>query len=61
MSEKKKKENEKKSTIPQKILDFFSTYEPEVLIKSESCPAYPSENFDIAEILEGKKKKEKEK
>ena len=61
MSEKKKKENEKKSTIPQKILDFFATSDPEVLIKNESCPAYPSENFDIAEILEGKKKKEKEK
>ena len=61
MSEKKKKEDEKKSTIPKEILDSLATYEPEVLTRSESCPAYPSENFDIAQILDGKKKKEKEK
>ena len=60
MSEKKKKEDEKKSTIPQNILDSLSTLDPEVLIRSESCSAYPS-NFDIAEILDCKKKKEKEK
>ena len=55
-------ENKKDDSIPQEIIDSISSLQPELLIRSESSPACPMENFDISEMLDdSKKKKEKEK
>ena len=62
MSDKNKKDEEKIYSIPTEIIEAISSVDQDVLFHSESCPPCPSENFDIAEILDGtKKKKEKEK
>ena len=61
MSDKKKKDDEKNDSIPAKIIEAISSIDPELLLHSESCPPCLSEAFDISEILDEKKKKEKEK
>ena len=61
MSNENKDESEKKNTIPSNIIEAISSLTPDYLFRCESCPAYPMENFDIAEKLdENLKKKEKE-
>ena len=61
MSNENKDESEKKNTIPSNIIEAISSLTPDYLFRCESCPAYPMENFDIAERLdENLKKKEKE-
>ena len=61
MSKENKEESENKNTIPSNIIEAISSLTPDYLFRCESCPAYPMENFDIAEKLdENLKKKEKE-
>ena len=61
MSNENKDESEKKNSIPSNIIEAISSLTPDYLFRCESCPAYPMENFDIAERLdENLKKKEKE-
>ena len=61
MSDKNKKDEEKNDSIPAKIIEAISSIEQELLMHSDSCPPCLSEAFDISEILDEKKKKEKEK
>ena len=61
MSDKNKKDEEKIYSIPTEIIEAISSIDQDVLFHSESCPPCPSENFDIAEILDGTKKKKKKK
>ena len=61
MTEKNKKEEQKSDSIPQEIIDSISSLEPEALYRSDSCPPCFKESFDISEMLDESKKKEKEK
>ena len=58
---KKKKDEEIAELLPQEILEAISSVNPEFLSHSDSCPPSISQAFNIAEILDGKQKKEKEK
>ena len=58
---KKKKDEEIAELLPQEILEAISSVNPEFLSHSDSCPPCISQAFNIAEILDGKQKKEKEK
>ncbi len=61
MAESNKKEEQKTESIPQEIIDSISSLEPEALFRSESCAPCLKESFDISEMLDESKKKEKEK
>ncbi len=60
MSGKKNSDKKEQSSIPLNIINALSDLDPEYLIRYESYPFYPSENFNISQILEDSKKKEKE-
>ena len=54
------KDKLKESTIPPHIVEAISALPPERIIRSESCPSYPLETFNIQEKLdESLKKKDK--
>ena len=59
--EKNKKDDPKLISIRPELLDSIASVNPEQLVHSDSCPPCVSESFDIAEILDGNQKKEKDK
>ena len=60
MSGKKNSDKKHKSSIPVNIINALSDLDPEYLIRYESYPFLPSNNFNISQILDDSKKKEKE-
>ena len=60
MSRKKKLENHDNNSIPIKIIEALSNLEQDYFIRSDSCPCYISENFNISGILDESRIEEKE-
>ena len=60
MSRKKKLENNDNNSIPIKIIEALSNLEQDYFIRSDSCPCYISENFNISGILDESRIEEKE-
>ena len=60
MSGKKNSDKKLQSSIPVNIINALSDLDPEYLIRYESYPFLPSNNFNISQILDDSKKKEKE-
>ena len=58
MSGNKKLDKKQQNSIPVKIIDALSNLEPDYFIRSESYPFYPSDNFNLSEIIEESKRKE---
>ena len=61
MPGEKKKETEKKTKIPSKIIEAISSVSPDELSQNESCPSFSTKHLNIAESLDEKKKKKEEK
>ena len=61
MCERNKNDEQKPDSIPKEIIESISSIDPELLMKYESSPAFFPESFNIAELLDETKKKEKEK
>ena len=59
MSEKNKKEEKNINLIPQRIIESITSIDPEILFRNETCPAYFLDSFNISEILDETKKKER--
>ena len=60
MSGKKNIDKKIQSSIPVNIINALSDLDPEYLIRYESYPFYSSENYNISQMLDDSKKKEKE-
>ena len=56
MSGNKKLDKKQQNSIPVKIIDALSNLEPDYFIRSESYPFYPSDNFNLSEIIEESKR-----
>ena len=61
MCERNKNDEQKPDSIPKEIIESISSIDPELLMKYESSPAFFPESFNVAELLDETKKKEKEK
>ena len=61
MCERNKNDEQKPDSIPKEIIESISSIDPELLMKYESSPAFFPESFNISELLDESKKKEKEK
>ena len=59
MSDEKRKVEKDPNSIPSYIVEAISNISPDFLLRSESSPSYPIETFNISEILNSSKKKER--
>ena len=60
MSEKNESEKKNQNSIPLKIINAITNLDPEYLIRCETYPFCSFENYNIKEILDESKRKEKE-
>ena len=56
---KAEKDKLKSNKIPPQIVESISSITTERILRSESCPSYPLETFDIQEKLDESLKKKR--